>query len=515
MREKLLLIAYRAYGDWLYTVPVLPFLFEKYDVHLECNNKVYGLVYDDPRFSGITMFDVNASVQHAKANKDFDLDEFTQKRIKNVMEEVKPDKVCDLSNTLERKCMAMRDQEVFFSDVESRRDTLGKISFYDAVFDHVGFKAENINLDGMWFSDEQLKSVVAWREKHKAQFIVMLQAVGSCIQKFYPDTVELVRHIVGKYHNAYVYITGEEGAIEGDFEHPRVINLCGKLPIKQAVLMTKYADYVFGPETGVLVAAGMFGTHKTMLCTSTSIKQACSYHKNDHSLQSSVECSPCHKGIYTEGDCDKIVRQDGDVYSGCVHGFKKKEIYDIIERVYDEKNIYNQEYYTRYQNRSDTETGKKIYDSRWEIIEKYCHGNMTLLDYGCASGAFHTSARNGFVTFGYDINPHSPYHREINGQMDIVTMWDVIEHLHDPKDTIKKLNPKMLFISTPNKGAVEKLEGWRHYRPDEHLWYFDLPSLESLLRECGFKIVEHNFTEGSIRNPERPQDIITVVAERA
>ena len=514
MRGKLLLIAYRAYGDWLYTVPVLPFLFEKYDVHLECNNKVFELAGDDPRFCGITMFDANSTSRHSIENEDFDLDAFVAQRISNVIKEIQPDRVIDLTNTLERKCMAMRDQEIFSAESEERRKGVGSVTFYDGVFEHIGVPKDKIILDSMWFSDEQKENAENWRKKHTSDFLVVVPLVGSCMQKFYSEMPTVISGIVEKYHNAHVVLVGPEGCLEGDFKHPRVRDLTGKLPIKQAVLMTKYADYVIGPETGILVAAGMFGTPKTMLCTSTSVRQACSYHQNDYSLQSAIGCSPCHKGIYTEEDCDSVIQSAEGLYSKCVHGFNIVKIFEIIETIYERNNIYNKHYYKRYVERAKSDIGKRLYQKRWEIIEKYCSGEQSLLDYGCASGAFHKSSRNGFVTFGYDVNPNSEFHKSLNGKYDILTMWDVVEHLHDPKETIKAYDPEYLFISTPNLHDGVEFDSWKHNRPNEHLQYFDEKKISGLLDESGYRVLEVNYEEGQIRDPERPRDILTVAAVR-
>lgn len=276
--------------------------------------------------------------------------------------------------------------------------------------------------------------------------------------------------------------------------------------------MMKYADYAFGPETGLMVAAGMWGTPKTMLCNTTAIHQTCSMHKNDRSLQSSAPCSPCHKGIYTEEDCEDVRYVEGIPYSGCVHGFGFDEICGIIKDVYEQKNIYNADYFNRYVERAYSELGRKIYASRWDLIEKHCHGNLRLLDYGCASGAFHKASRNGFITDGYDINPNSPYHKTPEGKVDILTLWDVIEHLHDPAEPLKKHAPEYVFISTPNLHEGVEFDTWKHNRPGEHLHYFTLQSLSALLQDNGYKVIDHNYDEGAIRDTEKPKDIITVAA---
>jgi hypothetical protein len=512
-KPKLLLIAYRAFGDWVYTIPVLPFLFEEYDVHLECNNKVYALAYDDPRFHGISLFNDTKFISKSFADKDFDSQKVMQDHLQEVYDEIKPDRVIDLAGSLERGCIASREQPEFFNTQSERHEIFGKRDYYDSIFKHCGLKVPSeYRLDMMYFSEQQEEIVKRWKNNHISDFLIIVPPLGTCMQKFYPNMTDLILEIVDIYHNAHVYLMGEAGITEGSMIHDRIHDMTGKLSIKQSFLMTKYADYVLGPETGLLVSAGMFGTHKTMLCNTVSVGQVCGKHKNDHSLQSNHFCSPCHKGIYEERDCDDVQYIESIPYSGCVHGWEYDDILNIVKEVYEQRNIYNHEYYSRYVKRAESDIGKMIYKKRWEMIEKYCHGNMKLLDYGCASGAFHRSSKNGFTTSGYDINPNSQYHKVYDGEVDILTMWDVIEHLHDPMAPIKKHNPKYVFLCTPNKHEGVDLASWKHYRPNEHLHYFNNESLRDMLEKQGYRVLEHNHDEGHLRDADKPIDIISMAA---
>lgn len=515
MKSKLLLIAYRAFGDWVFTTPILPFLFEKYDVYLDCNLKVYSLVYDDPRFKEIIVFNDSEFLTRINSDPEFDKDKFIQSRLQELYDRIQPDKIIDLSMSLENRCIASREQEIFRASLKERQNVFSKYDYYEEIFKHSGLEVPKyFKLDTMYFSPKQIQVVESWRKKHTSDFLVMVPLLGSCMQKFYPDIYDVILHIINKYHNSHVYLIGEHGIYEGGIDHDRVHDLTGKISIKQTFLMTKYADYVLGPETGVVVAAGMFGTHKTMLCNTVKVSQVCGKHKNDHSLQSNWFCSPCHKGIYIEEDCDAIKYLEGVPYSGCVHGFKKEDILTIVDEVYNKTNIYNKDYIERYIERANTSLGRTIYKARWDLIEKYCHGNLKLLDYGCASGAFHKSSRNGFVTSGYDVNPLSQYHKLPEGKVDILTMWDVIEHLHDPSEPIRKFNPEYLFITTPNLHRGVDFPTWKHNRPQEHLHYFDEDSLGRLVEQEGYEVLEFNYIEGAIRDPEKDLDIVTVVARK-
>jgi len=122
--------------------------------------------------------------------------------------------------------------------------------------------------------------------------------------------------------------------------------------------------------------------------------------------------------------------------------------------------LYDEAYAQRFRERADTDLGRKIYACRWKLVEEYCHGPLRLLDYGCGPGAFHTVSTNGFVTRGYDINPHCGYPSMPKGQFDIVTMWDVIEHLDSPVAVIRDLDPTWLFICTPNLHTADTISTW-------------------------------------------------------
>ena len=73
--------------------------------------------------------------------------------------------------------------------------------------------------------------------------------------------------------------------------------MSGIWSIRDSLLVTKYVDLVISPDTGILHGAGCFDTPKIGLLTSTSKENITKYFKNDYSLESTVECSPCFRII--------------------------------------------------------------------------------------------------------------------------------------------------------------------------------------------------------------------------
>lgn len=179
--------------------------------------------------------------------------------------------------------------------------------------------------------------------------------------------------------------------------------------------------------------------------------------------------------------------------------------------------IYDKSYQDKYHVYADTELGRAIHKVRWDLVQRHAHGNLKILDWGCAVGAFHKNSPNGYVTSGYDINPHSGFNEKPNplNHWDVMTFWDSIEH--DPQfyRIVSVYAPRYIFLATPNLESVNgNIKEWKHYRPYEHIFYFDRYSLEFIFDSLGYDMVETNFEEGVLRDPSCPEAIISAAFVR-
>jgi len=148
-----------------------------------------------------------------------------------------------------------------------------------------------------------------------------------------------------------------------------------------------------------------------------------------------------------------------------------------------------------------------------------------LLDVGCATGDFLEGmmiTNKNWDLYGVEISVSaSKYAREkldlpietgsvesVNypeGFFDVITMWNVIEHLPDPLSTLRYLSRLLkqdgiLVFNTPNLDSLDaKLYGryWIGYELPRHFYVFAMKTLTSILRKAGFEIVDFRCLYGS------------------
>lgn len=334
MKKKVLIFAYRAYGDWVYTLPALNVLFDnpELELYIDLNWKGFQLFQNDPRFHQISLFQFEQC-------KPEELAEDTKNHYQALIDQVKPDIIYNFNNSLEKYCIVDRSQPLFHEPLGARRMQLGDKNFYDAVFNVSGIpRPSKLKLDGLHFTPEELEIGEVWRKEHAEQFILIVPIAGSGSHKIFYEGPEFIEWVVNSHPDVVVYVTGnKEDFDEIKVKSDRVFNACSNINIKQAMFMTKYADMVIGAENGVTVAAGMWGTPKIMLCTASSVYQCTGYTDNDFSIQAMSHCSPCHRSIYVGEDCQNHHKQpDGSsIHPECIFRFNLDDIKERFEHVYN------------------------------------------------------------------------------------------------------------------------------------------------------------------------------------
>lgn len=158
--------------------------------------------------------------------------------------------------------------------------------------------------------------------------------------------------------------------------------------------------------------------------------------------------------------------------------------------------VYDSTYFKKYYEYSTTQMGKLITKSRVNLVKKYYDG--LILDVGIGCGHFIIEHGNAV---GYDINPFAIkwliekcLYEPLSGTLvDSASFWDSLEHIKNPKDAIKNL--KYVFVSIPIFRDIDHILKSKHFKKNEHYWYFTHTGIINWFFEQGFEIIEHNDIE--------------------
>jgi len=172
---------------------------------------------------------------------------------------------------------------------------------------------------------------------------------------------------------------------------------------------------------------------------------------------------------------------------------------------------------------SEADNYRRTYRMRSEVITPYKGRPGRVLDVGCAAGFFlQVMAEKGWRTTGLEIAVPMLAHATSvlgltdmhrgdllsvdlpAGQFDVVTLWDVVEHLEDPVQHLRVVrrllaDDGILVLETQDVSSrFARLLGrrWQHYKHEEHLHHFHPESLRRLLARAGFEILENTPRRG-------------------
>jgi 2-polyprenyl-3-methyl-5-hydroxy-6-metoxy-1,4-benzoquinol methylase len=149
---------------------------------------------------------------------------------------------------------------------------------------------------------------------------------------------------------------------------------------------------------------------------------------------------------------------------------------------------------------------------KYEIIKPYISRTGTILDYGCGTGEFlkyvkdkglHISGvepnqvarQKANIKLDYKI---SETLEELNSEaVDIITLWHVLEHVHNLNETVQKLKNLLtqtgyFIIAVPNPKShdcINYKNHWAGFDVPRHLWHFTQESMNSFLNKNGLNVV--------------------------
>jgi SAM-dependent methyltransferase len=160
------------------------------------------------------------------------------------------------------------------------------------------------------------------------------------------------------------------------------------------------------------------------------------------------------------------------------------------------------------------------YAEKFFQLANYSTIEKTVLEVGCSTGLLLKQfSRNGWVTsgiepsksatdcacrLGLNVSNTDLGHFDTKNKFSLIVMIHVLEHVDDPRQTIKRLSkfirPKgRLFLSVPNFGGLTPTlfgSRWPYLLPNEHRWHFTPKSLSLLLNDCDFTVIKSETNAG-------------------
>lgn len=186
-------------------------------------------------------------------------------------------------------------------------------------------------------------------------------------------------------------------------------------------------------------------------------------------------------------------------------------------------NLYGSEYFKRGDKYDQTVGHEKcgIHRNDYakvDLVARYANGGR-LVDVGCATGGFIAAAlASGFDASGVEYSESAAELARLRcnvpiensdlpnagleaASFDVVTMWDVIEHLPDPAPTLVEASRILrtggrLFVSTGDVSSVwARVSGssWQLLTPPQHLFFHTPRSLSLVLAKAGFEVEELSY----------------------
>jgi hypothetical protein len=153
------------------------------------------------------------------------------------------------------------------------------------------------------------------------------------------------------------------------------------------------------------------------------------------------------------------------------------------------------DYWTDYQLLDATPMGRVLTALRAGFV----NGHVTLTDDGLVDVGIGGGAFCEYMDcLGIDIDTQALEWLGVlrwEGQpVDVMTFWDSLEHIADPADYLDKVR-NMVFVSTPIYLDQSDALTSKHYKPNEHLWYFTHDGLLAFMDMHGLTCIAHNGLE--------------------
>jgi hypothetical protein len=173
--------------------------------------------------------------------------------------------------------------------------------------------------------------------------------------------------------------------------------------------------------------------------------------------------------------------------------------------------VYDHAYFQKYVGYESTEIGRRLNTFRCGFVSSMYGIGSPLVDIGVGCGSFIKSRdRIGTQieecnTFGFDIAETSitwlrSCNRFINpylGPIPAASFWDSLEHIQDFRPLVANV-AEWIFCTIPVFIDDDHVLRSKHFRKDEHFWYFTDRGFRRVMGALGFSVQAYSVKEALI-----------------
>lgn len=201
---------------------------------------------------------------------------------------------------------------------------------------------------------------------------------------------------------------------------------------------------------------------------------------------------------------DKVIKTCDSVSIG--NGLRICESYGVAFQEDMTNSVeYGPDYFHKYETYRESRRYGEVDSVRANLAKS---ANLPVVDIGIGCGAFIEQCQQQGIQVlgGMDINPVAVkwlHERELLIESFdklptiSLTMWDVLEHIQSPHEILDKMRVgDALLVSLPiYNDLCREVPDSKHYRPDEHYYYFTKWGFIKWLYEYGVTVTEYNENE--------------------
>lgn len=182
--------------------------------------------------------------------------------------------------------------------------------------------------------------------------------------------------------------------------------------------------------------------------------------------------------------------------------------YPVNEQPYDAA------YWERYRGYDNSPMGAALTNARVSFVLDNVDqfDPLNTVDIGIGGGRFVLE----MGCLGTDVNPVALRWLRDNGRqweekpVQVMTFWDSLEHIHDLEPLLAKVR-EWVFVSMPIYDSADHIVRSKHFRKDEHCWYFTHAGFLLFMEQHGFEYVQCSHFESDLGR----EDIASYAFRRA